>query len=627
MIYKQCYIPALVYPLPATAMDPIKIQETQDPVTALFLSKMGYSRLFPWSVVFAPAAIGGLSFRHIGYEQDVQKIISILKHSRAKTHHWPVLQCLLETYQLYGGIRDPILEDTGPLPWCPDGWVTSLQQFLFQTKGQIILQTMWQPPARRIGDRHIMDDARSLKLSQTEYIDTNNVRIFLRVNTLAEITDHNGQRILATYYMQQTGDTPNPNPSGSTLNWPTQPCPGKQAWRTWRSMLSQLYLNNRGLDLRQPLRPWYSDHIDTEWNWNWKVCPTTLRLYQQTSTHWKSYAPTQPTRTSISYDMPDTQGSLLPNKAVPVTAAIMCLNNVLIQLPLPDIRTTQRPTVIKPKYLITKLTTTPHKWECPLWHMIQHQQEPWTLAKDLTRGIPVLLSTDAAMNAAKQSCFTWTIYSTTKLWQGSGAVPGHYEDAHSTRLEAYGILTMLRFLLNYVNHFPLVWNWAHPLQLFCNNNGILQWIQPTTTKPPPKITILDDYDIVAEIKQTIQELHLLKIELHHIKGHQDDKTATQDLSLPATLNIECDSRANRELPILQEHSIYAPHPKFPSAYPYLQIQNQIIVRELHKMLRHAATSPDYREYLEQKHEWMQVDSFEVNWNAIKLATKHVKPTD
>ena len=99
--------------------------------------------------------------------------------------------------------------------------------------------------------------------------------------------------------------------------------------------------------------------------------------------------------------MPDTHGSLPPNKAVPVTVAIMRPNKVLIQLPLPDIRTTQRPTIIKPKYLITKLTTTPHKWERPLWHTIQHQQETWMLAEDLARGIPVLLSTDTAMNAAK----------------------------------------------------------------------------------------------------------------------------------------------------------------------------------------------------------------------------------
>jgi len=79
--------------------------------------------------------------------------------------------------------------------------------------------------------------------------------------------------------------------------------------------------------------------------------------------------------------------------------------------------------------------------------------------------------------------------------------------------------------------------------------------------------------MVTEIQQTITDLWPLKIKLHHIKGHQDDKTATKDLSLPAQLNIECDSQANKELPQLQQYSIFKPHPSFPSAYPYLQIHN------------------------------------------------------
>ncbi len=124
-------------------------------------------------------------------------------------------------------------------------------------------------------------------------------------------------------------------------------------------------------------------------------------------------------------------------------------------------------------HLYHKLVTPTEPWEKKLWHTIQPYQELDQLATDLTRGIPIILSTDAAMNAAKRSCFAWTIYSTTDLWKGSGAVPGPYEDAHSTRSEAYGILTMLRFLLQYVSHFPMVLTRAHPIQLYCDNNGIL----------------------------------------------------------------------------------------------------------------------------------------------------------
>jgi len=55
-------------------------------------------------VVFAPSAIRNFGFHHIGYKQDIQKALLILKHRQAQTHYWPVLQILLETYQLYSGL-------------------------------------------------------------------------------------------------------------------------------------------------------------------------------------------------------------------------------------------------------------------------------------------------------------------------------------------------------------------------------------------------------------------------------------------------------------------------------------------------------------------------------------------
>ncbi len=138
---------------------------------------------------------------------------------------------------------------------------------------------MWSTPKCQIGDQHIMDDAPSLHLSQTEYIDVNNVRMFLRINTLSEITDHTGHQILSTFYTQLDNNAQNQNPSGSTLRWPQQTCPGKRAWRAWRHVLTQLYLKPQSMDLRYPLGTWYKEHLDTAWQWNWKMCPTTHRLY------------------------------------------------------------------------------------------------------------------------------------------------------------------------------------------------------------------------------------------------------------------------------------------------------------------------------------------------------------
>ncbi len=42
VIYRQCYLPKVSYPLPATTMPPDQIYKTQSTVTSLFLNKMGY---------------------------------------------------------------------------------------------------------------------------------------------------------------------------------------------------------------------------------------------------------------------------------------------------------------------------------------------------------------------------------------------------------------------------------------------------------------------------------------------------------------------------------------------------------------------------------------------------------
>jgi len=129
--------------------------------------------------------------------------------------------------------------------------------------------------------------------------------------------------------------------------------------------------------------------------------------------------------------------------AVPVTVKQLQQNKLLVQKPLSSVQAPSPPATQQHSHLYHKLVTPTELWEKMLWHTIQPHQELDQLATDLTRGIPIILSTDATMNATKRSCFVWTIHSTTDLWKGSGAIPGLYEDAHSTRSEAYSILTML----------------------------------------------------------------------------------------------------------------------------------------------------------------------------------------
>jgi len=47
VVYLQCYLPTLSYPLPATSIPPLKLYRIQGKATAIFMSRMGYPQTFP----------------------------------------------------------------------------------------------------------------------------------------------------------------------------------------------------------------------------------------------------------------------------------------------------------------------------------------------------------------------------------------------------------------------------------------------------------------------------------------------------------------------------------------------------------------------------------------------------
>jgi len=137
VIYKQCYLPTVTYPLPATTMPPDAIYKTQLTVTSLFLSRMGYPRHLPRSIVYAPETIGGLGLRHLGHEQGVQQTLQLLRHLRANSTNGQLYNITIDQYQINAGTQRPILEDTRPIPWIPEGWISSICAFLYTNNCQL----------------------------------------------------------------------------------------------------------------------------------------------------------------------------------------------------------------------------------------------------------------------------------------------------------------------------------------------------------------------------------------------------------------------------------------------------------------------------------------------------------
>jgi len=228
VVYLQCYLPTLSYPLPATYFPLEKILKLQGAAISAFLSKMGYPRTFPRAVTYASHHRGGLGFRHLGYEQGTQQCLQFFKHIRTNTTTGRTYQILLQHYQLYAGFTQPILENTKPIPWSTAPWVDNLRHFLRHVNGRILLKNPWTPKPHREHDRAIMEDIQAYHFPHHKAIQINSVCLFLQVNFLSEITDHNGCKLLPEMLAPQK---PPPasfyhtNPNKSTLLWPQQPAP------------------------------------------------------------------------------------------------------------------------------------------------------------------------------------------------------------------------------------------------------------------------------------------------------------------------------------------------------------------------------------------------------------------
>ncbi len=141
----------------------------------------------------------------------------------------------------------------------------------------------------------------------------------------------------------------------------------------------------------------------------------------------------------------------------------------------------------------------------------------------MATGHQISIVSDASMNAASNSCFAWEITTTTSEWTGTGPVPGLADDNHIGRAEAYGVLAALQFLHHYLTHYPTDYSQVKWIKVFCNNCGVIQCTQQLLAPnlQYPRDSIQGDYNLYATIAHIIINLNPIKVNLAHIKGHQD----------------------------------------------------------------------------------------------------------
>jgi len=219
----------------------------------------------------------------------------------------------------------------------------------------------------------------------------------------------------------------------------------------------------------------------------------------------------------------------------------------------------------------------PIPWESELWHRISCHTQHDYLNQLLTKGTPITACSDTSVDNANFSTFSWLLYGNQILWQGEGIVPGLVEDVYSGQSEAFGVLTLLQFISNYLSNYPNAYPTTPTLTVYCNNQGILDRIHQLPANKPlqSRDTTANDYDVYIAIQSAVTNITPVNVQFHHVKGHED-QLPRQQLSLPARLNIECNKRAADYLKVAWKLKP-KPNPMIPQSYLHLQIAGQTIV--------------------------------------------------
>jgi len=590
---------------------------------------MGFHRNLPRCIVFAPREVGGIGLCNLRHEMELQQIMILLRHLRAKTQLGQALEILIRTYQLWAGTADPILEDTRPCPWIPDCWLSRLHCTLHQHHISITHDTWTYPPIRD-KDVHIMDALSDLNYSTAQLRQLNACRMHLKLTTLAEMTDHTGMFLLPQVTNPSASLPPKglENISTSLLDWPASHSPTIKCWRFWTRTIQTVFTGLiKGTRLQHPLGPWKENHCNLRF-WQWRYAPSGSLLHQKNPTQQPRAAiQVQATRRYLAFSatIPTNQQF----NGDPVTPTDTHQRRVNLPIPSYVHPKQQEDTPQSYRSLIHQFRQTLQHWQSPLFGPLQKLRPTNTIANLCATHQNVAIVSDASVRKHNHSGFAWVIANdAVALWRGVGLAPGTSDDMYSGRAEAFGLLAALTFLQHYITSYGPDRFSDSTINCYCDNLGIITTLteMADTVVTHPNDTTNDDRDVYLEIMATARRCQPLVISYFHVLGHQDKK-ANHPLTITEQLNVECDKNAKRYVLSTTIRSTNYGNPALPAAQPHLRIDGKIICRKFYPTLRNTISTPDYNKYLRDKFQWTHHDIHHIHWQVIRSSIDFFPPND
>jgi hypothetical protein len=163
----------------------------------VLLPKLRVNRHMPHAVVYSPLSFGGISWPSFQIRQDTESILTMIKHLRWNQTVGTDMLVVLSAWQLASGLCEPIMEQVDlNLSFIGVGWFPQVRKRLQAMKGRIWIERQWTPELQRQNDTSIMRSFILIPgITENTLKLLNYVRLYLRVITLADIANEQGNMI------------------------------------------------------------------------------------------------------------------------------------------------------------------------------------------------------------------------------------------------------------------------------------------------------------------------------------------------------------------------------------------------------------------------------------------------
>jgi len=126
-----------------------------------------------------------------------------------------------------------------------------------------------------------MDAVGNLGLTHSQLEQINACHMYLKITTLAEMTDHTRMYLLPQVLKPRSQAHPPglESISSSTLQWPKVCNPTTTTWNFWTQTISSLFMGSAtGSKLHNPLGHWTPDYNMHRF-WKWQLAPMQRLLH------------------------------------------------------------------------------------------------------------------------------------------------------------------------------------------------------------------------------------------------------------------------------------------------------------------------------------------------------------